>query len=59
VQLDLRAANRWQLIDAGVPPSRIVVSPLCTACRTDLLFSYRREAAATGRQMSAIALRGK
>jgi YfiH family protein len=59
VQLDLRAANRWQLIDAGVPQNRIVVSPLCTACRTDLLFSYRREGAATGRLMSAVAIRAK
>jgi YfiH family protein len=59
VQLDLRAANRWQLLDAGVPSARIVVSPLCTACRTDLLFSYRREPAATGRLMSAIGVRAK
>jgi hypothetical protein len=59
VQLDLRAANRWQLLDAGVPSARIVVSPLCTACRTDLLFSYRREATATGRLMSAIGIRAK
>jgi len=58
VQLDLRAANRWQLLDAGVPPARIAVSPLCTACRTDLLFSYRREAA-TGRLMSAIGIRAR
>jgi YfiH family protein len=59
VQLDLRAANRWQLIDAGVPQNHIVVSPLCTACRTDLLFSYRREGAATGRLMSAVGIRPK
>jgi YfiH family protein len=59
VQLDLRAANRWQLLDAGVPQNRIVVSPLCTACRTDLLFSYRREGAATGRLMSAVGIRAK
>jgi YfiH family protein len=43
VQLDLRACNRWQLIDAGVQEKRIDVSDLCTSCRTDLLFSYRRE----------------
>ena len=48
VQLDLRAANRWQLIDAGVPEKQIDVSDLCTACRTDLLFSYRREGAKDG-----------
>jgi YfiH family protein len=57
VQLDLRAANRWQLVDAGVPESRIAVSDLCTACRTDLLFSYRREGAKTGRLMSVIGIR--
>ena len=56
VQLDLRAANRWQLADAGVLENKIVMSDLCTACRTDLLFSYRREGAKTGRMMGAIAL---
>jgi len=57
VQLDLRAANRWQLADAGVPEKQIDVSDLCTACRTDLLFSYRREGAKTGRLMAVIGLR--
>ena len=57
VQLDLRASNRWQLIDAGVPEGRISVSDLCTACRTDLLFSYRREGAKTGRLMAVIGIR--
>jgi len=57
VQLDLRAANRWQLMDAGVPESRIAASDLCTACRTDLLFSYRREGAKTGRLLAVIGIR--
>jgi polyphenol oxidase len=57
VQLDLRASNRWQLIDAGVPEKQIAISDLCTACRTDLLFSYRREGAKTGRLMSVIGIR--
>jgi YfiH family protein len=57
VQLDLRAANRWQLEDAGVPAKQIDVSDLCTACRTDLLFSYRRESANTGRLMAVIGLK--
>jgi hypothetical protein len=57
VQLDLRACNRWQLIDAGVPETHIDVSDLCTACRTDLLFSYRREGAKTGRTMAVIGVR--
>ena len=57
VQLDLRASNRRQLMDAGVPEKQIDVSDLCTACRTDLLFSYRREGAKTGRLMAAIGIR--
>jgi hypothetical protein len=57
VQLDLRAANRWQLIETGVPENRIDVSDLCTACSTNLLFSYRREAAKTGRMMAVIGVR--
>jgi YfiH family protein len=56
VQLDLRASNRWQLIDAGVPEKQIGVSDLCTACRTDLLFSYRREGPKTGRLLAAIGI---
>lgn len=57
VWLDLRAANRWQLENAGVASRNIAVSPLCTACRTDLLFSYRREGPGTGRLMAAIGIR--
>src|SRR6202171_5657203 len=56
VQLDLRAANRWQLADAGVPESKIAVSDLCTACRPNLLFSYRREGAKTGRMIAVIGI---
>lgn len=56
VQLDLIAANRAILADAGVPASQISSSGFCTACRTDLFFSYRRECN-TGRMMAAIGLR--
>jgi polyphenol oxidase len=56
VHLDLIAANRAILVDAGVSPARICSSGYCTACRTGLLFSYRRERA-TGRLIAAIALR--
>ena len=49
VNLELRAANRWQLTEAGVLPNNITVSALCTACSNDLLFSYRREEGHTGR----------
>ena len=57
VQLDLVAANHWQLLDAGVKASSIISSPLCTSCRTDLLFSYRKEGSRTGRLMAVVGLR--
>jgi polyphenol oxidase len=57
VQLDLIAANRWQLLDAGVRPKNISDSGICTACNTDLLFSHRREQGRTGRMLAAIGIR--
>jgi len=59
VRLDLRAANRWQLLEAGVLPKNIFSSGLCTSCRTDLLFSFRREGKISGRLMAVIGLRRK
>lgn len=56
VQLDLIAANRAILADAGVAPERISSAGYCTACRTDLFFSYRREGP-TGRLIAAIGIR--
>jgi polyphenol oxidase len=47
--VDLHKANREQLVAMGVPPERIYSAPLCTMCRTDLFFSYRREKRALGR----------
>src|SRR5437763_1287704 len=57
VLLDRRKANRAQLLEAGLLPQNISVSDLCTACRRDLLFSYRKDAGTTGRLMSVIGLR--
>ena len=55
--LDLAEANRRQLLDAGLRAKNIHISPLCTACRTDLLFSYRKEKAITGRMLAAVTIR--
>jgi YfiH family protein len=57
VLLDLRKANRSQLETAGVSPANIFVSDLCTGCRRDLLFSYRKEGAETGRMMAVVGIR--
>lgn len=53
--LDLRAAVRCQLIEAGVPDDRITTVPYCTACRPDLFYSYRRDGT-TGRMAACIAI---
>lgn len=55
--LDLVEANRRQLLDAGVAPRNIHVSPLCTSCNVDKLFSYRKEKGVTGRMMGAVGIR--
>ncbi|MDQ1407475.1 MAG: purine-nucleoside/S-methyl-5-thioadenosine phosphorylase / adenosine deaminase [Acidobacteriaceae bacterium] len=59
VRLDLRKANRAQLLSAGLRPQNIFVSDLCTACRPDLLFSYRKQGSESGRMMSVIGIRGE
>jgi len=58
VLLDLRKANHAQLLDAGLRSQKITVSDLCTACRRDLLFSYRKEGAKAGRLMSVVGIKG-
>lgn len=59
LHLDLVEANRRQLVEAGLRPENIWASDLCTACRTDLLFSYRAEGAGTGRLLGAIGIRSR
>lgn len=58
VYLDLRKANRAQLLAAGLSEKNIFVSDLCTACRRDLFFNYRKEGAQSGRLLSVIGIRG-
>jgi YfiH family protein len=58
--INLLQANRTQLVSAAVHPDRIFIAPLCTMCRTDLFFSYRREKnvyGKVGRLMSVIGRR--
>jgi polyphenol oxidase len=55
--LDLVEANHRQLVDAGVPPTNITASRLCTACHRDLLFSHRADKAATGRMLGVVGIR--
>ncbi len=55
--LDLERANRRQLLDAGLKPENIVTGAPCTACRTDLLYSYRREGPAAGRLHALVGMK--
>ncbi len=57
VLLDLRKANRAQLLEAGLRGKNIFTSDLCTACRRDLFFSYRKEGAPSGRLLSVVGIR--
>jgi hypothetical protein len=52
----LIAGNRAILEEAGIPARNISSSGLCTACRSDLFFSFRKERT-TGRMLAAIGIR--
>lgn len=54
--LNLQEVNRQLLQKAGILPSHIELSQMCTSCRTDLLFSHRREQGATGRMLAWLGL---
>jgi len=59
--VDLVKANRVQLTAVGVKEEKIYSAPLCTMCRTDLFFSYRREKnlyGKVGRLMSVVGRKG-
>jgi YfiH family protein len=55
--IDLAAANRQQLLAAGVTPSRIYASNLCTMCSPEEFHSFRRDKAAAGRLHSFAGIR--
>ena len=57
-RIDLHRANRAQLRAAGVPDAQIHTAPLCTICRPELFFSYRREKRLYGRTGRLLAVVG-
>ena len=58
-RIDLRQANRDQLISTGVSPDRIHAAPFGTMDRTDLFFSYHREKKVRGRVGRLMAVIGR
>jgi len=57
--VDLLKANSDQLISTGVNPERIHTAPICTMCRTDLFFSYRKEKRVQGKVGRLMAVVGR
>ena len=57
LHLDLREANRRQLLDAGVPEKQITAMKDCTSCNTTQFFSHRAEKGRTGRMMAVIGIK--
>jgi YfiH family protein len=55
-RVDLAAANRCQLIDAGVEDRHIDVLGGCTSCDAARFYSFRREKEEAGRMISYIGL---
>jgi YfiH family protein len=56
LHLDLREANRRQLLAAGVPEANITALTDCTVCQPRKFFSHRAERGKTGRQMALISI---
>ncbi|MBI2194181.1 MAG: peptidoglycan editing factor PgeF [Planctomycetes bacterium] len=54
LRLDLRGLNRFQLLQAGLDPTRLHDVGHCTACSPGDFFSHRRVAGRTGRQISLV-----
>ena len=54
--LNLAAANRRQLLEAGISEAQIEISSLCTKCRQDLFHSYRRDGKRMGYMFSVIGM---
>ncbi len=57
VHLDLRQANRRQLLAAGVPEANVTALKDCTVCQPRKFFSHRGERGKTGRQMAIVGIK--
>lgn len=55
--VDLKKANKKQLVAAGIPGAQIEVATNCTVANNDRYFSYRSEGKDSGRMLAVIGLR--
>ncbi len=56
LHFDLWAANRAQLIEAGLAADHIELAGVCTQCHAEIFYSYRAAEGATGRFALVLAL---
>ena len=54
--VDLKQANREQLLSAGLRDTAVTVDPACTICGTELFHSHRRDGARSGRMMGVLGI---
>ncbi|AKD56781.1 peptidoglycan editing factor PgeF [Spirosoma radiotolerans] len=54
--VDLKAANAYLLLTAGIPEKQVEISPFSTVLHNDSYFSYRAEQGQTGRMLAVIGL---
>ena len=59
LHLDLREANRRQLLASGVPEANITALDGCTACSPRKFFSHRKEQGKTGRMLAVVGIKRK
>ena len=57
ILIDLPLANRILMERAGILPENIEDCGICTYCRNDLFYSYRKAAGRTGRHMAVMMLK--
>lgn len=55
--LDLAGINKKQLLDSGLKEENITDPQICTACRNEEFFSFRKEGVSCGRMMSVMMLK--
>jgi YfiH family protein len=59
MHIDLKQANRLQLLEAGIDSSHIEISDSCTYTHHPIFFSARREGAKCGRMLTGIMIKNK
>ncbi len=55
--VNLKAANKKQLLDFGLLPENIEITDYCTVADNDKFFSHRKEQGKTGRMMAVIGMK--